>query len=169
MSKSRWAVVVVAACVALAVCGCKEGEKANNFTHILSTFRGEPLISSQGDPSNPVSAMRTFSLVSTGSPDDPLAEKQMLWLLRSHLEGYGYQCVEEPTSADFVVTVATSNEWTAPLGLDRMGRDVALSDEAGKRGPHHGSETEVQCRLQAAGGGGGAGRRGHHGAGVPAL
>jgi len=111
MSKSRWAVVVVAACVALAVCGCKEGEKANNFTHILSTFRGEPLISSQGDPSNPVSAMRTFSLVSTGSPDDPLAEKQMLWLLRSHLEGYGYQCVEEPTSADFVVTVATSNEY----------------------------------------------------------
>ena len=59
--------------------------------------------------------------------------------------------------------------WTAPLGLDRMGRDVALSDEAGKREPHHGSETKIQCGLQAAGGGGGAGRRGQHGADVPAL
>jgi len=59
--------------------------------------------------------------------------------------------------------------WTAPLGLDRTGRDVALSDEAGKREPHHGSKTEIQRGLQAAGGGGGAGRRGHHGAGVPAL
>src|SRR3989304_336948 len=50
--------------------------------------------------------------------------------------------------------------WTAPLGLDRRGRDVALSDEAGKREPHHGSETKIQCGLQAAGGGGDAGRRG---------
>jgi len=59
--------------------------------------------------------------------------------------------------------------WTAPLGLDGMGRDVALSDEAGKREPHHGSETKIECGLQAAGGGGGAGRRGQHGAAVPAL
>ncbi len=38
-----------------------------------------------------------------------------------------------------------------------MGRDVAPSDEAVKRGPHHGEETEVQRRFQAAGSGGTAG------------
>lgn len=50
--------------------------------------------------------------------------------------------------------------WTAPLGLDRFRRDVAPSDEAGRRAPRHGSETEIQRRPQAAGSRGVAGRQG---------
>ncbi len=51
--------------------------------------------------------------------------------------------------------------WGAPLGLDRMGRDVALSNEARKRELHHGNETEIQRLLQALGGGKIIRRRGH--------
>ncbi len=58
----------------------------------------------------------------------------------------------------------TTDYWTAPLGLDRMGQDLAHSDEARKRGLHHESKTQVQRRLQAAGGGGAAGGDGDGGA-----
>jgi hypothetical protein len=34
-----------------------------------------------------------------------------------------------------------------------MGRDIALSDEAVRREPHHDEETEIQRRVQAAGAG----------------
>ena len=50
-----------------------------------------------------------------------------------------------------------------------MGGDVAPSDEAGKRGPHHGEEAEVQRRVQAAGGGGTAGGASDGGPVVSAL
>jgi hypothetical protein len=70
--------------------------------------------------------------------------------------------------SEFVLSPETSY-CTAPLGLDRLGQDVALCDEAEREGLHHGSKTKVQRRLQAAGGGGVAGGGGQYGAVVSAL
>ena len=113
-------IIALVVIVLFAVNGCNEkGEKTPDFLRSAAQLI-EPMINHYTDPDMPMARYSTFAVLpkrvaaqGSASPafGHELLEKQMLFLLRSHIESRGYRFVTDLSEADFIATIDGSNDY----------------------------------------------------------
>lgn len=105
----------ILAIVLVSILGCVASAPITNLQPTYLNI--EPTNDVVTNPDFQISEYSTFSVVplsvidSMSSTDDPLAERQLLFILRNAVEKLGYRFVSDPDSAQMVFTVSASSSY----------------------------------------------------------
>jgi hypothetical protein len=104
--------------IVLAATACTSSSVQSNFPDLDRAVQGMPVTQSYTDPAADLTRYTTFTVASaqatlgqeSGFPN-PVAEQQILFVLRNILETVGYRYVDRGSDADLVFTLVGSHEF----------------------------------------------------------